>query len=85
MHGERDGRTLSSPSSSMLTDETTKNDNNTTASSSSHNLPTELAYLPIGCSVSAKYRGAFCSGKLIFFVLFLKKIQSFFLSTSQSN
>jgi hypothetical protein len=65
MHGERDGRTLSSPSSSMLTDETTKNDNNTT-SSSSHNPPTELAYLPIGCSVSAKYRGAFCSGKLIF-------------------
>jgi hypothetical protein len=49
----------------MLTDETTKNDNNTT-SSSSHNPPTELAYLPIGCSVSAKYRGAFCSGKLIF-------------------
>jgi hypothetical protein len=48
----------------MLTDETTKNDNNSTASSS-HNSPTELAYLPIGCSVSAKYRGAFCSGKQI--------------------
>ncbi len=62
MHGERDGRTLSSPSPSMLTDETTKNDNNPT-SSSSHNPTTELAYLPIGCSVSAKYRGAFCSGK----------------------
>ncbi len=64
MHGERDGRTLSSPPPSMLTDETTKNDNNSTASSS-HNSPTELAYLPIGCSVSAKYRGAFCSGKQI--------------------
>jgi hypothetical protein len=62
MHGERDGRTLSSPSPSMLTDETTKNDNNPT-SSSSHISSTELAYLPIGCSVSAKYRGAFCSGK----------------------
>jgi hypothetical protein len=46
----------------MLTDDTTKNDNNL-ASSSSHNPPAELAYLPIGCSVSAKYRGAFCSGK----------------------
>jgi hypothetical protein len=46
----------------MLTDETTKNDNNPT-SSSSHISSTELAYLPIGCSVSAKYRGAFCSGK----------------------
>jgi len=63
MHGERDGRTLSSPSPSMLTDETTKNDNNPT-SSSSHNSPTELAYLPIGCSVSAKYRGAFCSAQV---------------------
>ncbi len=62
MHGERDGRTLSSPPPSMLTDETTRNDTNSTASSS-HNPPTELAYLPIGCSVSAKYRGAFCSGK----------------------
>jgi len=75
MHGERDGRTLSSPSPSMLTDETTKNDNNTT--SSSHNPPTELAYLPIGCSVSAKYRGAFCSGKLIFIV---RKILIFYVS-----
>lgn len=61
MHGDRDGRTLSSPPPSMLTDDTNKNDNNT--SSSTHNTPTELAYLPIGCSVSAKYRGAFCSGK----------------------
>lgn len=62
MHGERDGRALSSPPPSMLTDETAKNDINT-SSSSTHNPPTELAYLPIGCSVSAKYRGAFCSGK----------------------
>lgn len=61
MHGERDGRTFSSPPPSMLTDETNKNDTNSTASSS-HNPSTELAYLPIGCSVSAKYRGAFCSG-----------------------
>ncbi|CAF0794084.1 unnamed protein product [Rotaria sordida] len=47
----------------MLTDETTKNDNNSTTSSS-HNSSTELAYLPIGCSVSAKYRGAFCSAQV---------------------
>ena len=62
MQGDRDGHSLSSPSPSMFTDETTKNDNNTTTTSSSHNTQTELAYLPIGCSVSAKYRGAFCSG-----------------------
>ncbi|CAF0962139.1 unnamed protein product [Adineta ricciae] len=63
MHGERDGRTLSSPPPSMLTDETAKNDINTN-SSSTHTPPTELAYLPIGCSVSAKYRGAFCSAQV---------------------
>ncbi|CAF5222338.1 unnamed protein product, partial [Rotaria magnacalcarata] len=65
--GERDGQTLSPPPS-MLTDETTKNDNNLTSTSSSNNSSTELAYLPIGCSVSAKYRGAFCSGKSFMFV-----------------
>ncbi|CAF3470262.1 unnamed protein product [Rotaria socialis] len=63
MQGERDGQTLS-PSPSMLTDETTKNDNNSTSTSSSNNSSTELAYLPIGCSVSAKYRGAFCSAQV---------------------
>ena len=63
MQGERDGQTLSPPPS-MLTDETTKNDNNSTSTSASNNSSTEQAYLPIGCSVSAKYRGAFCSGKL---------------------
>ncbi|CAF3683799.1 unnamed protein product [Rotaria sp. Silwood1] len=64
MQGERDGQSLLSPPPSMLTDETTKNDNNPTTSSSSHNSSTELAYLPIGCSVSAKYRGAFCSAQV---------------------
>jgi hypothetical protein len=75
MHGERDGRTLSSPPPSMLTDETSKHDNNSTASSS-HNSPAELAYLPIGCSVSAKYRGAFCSGKYIDCYFFLYEISN---------
>lgn len=65
MQGERDGQNLSPPPS-MLTDETTKNDNNATSTSSLNNSSTELAYLPIGCSVSAKYRGAFCSGKVPF-------------------
>lgn len=64
MRGERDGRALSSPPPSMPTDETTKNDINATASSSSHNPSAELDYLPIGCSVSAKYRGAFCSAQV---------------------
>ncbi|CAF2874955.1 unnamed protein product [Rotaria sp. Silwood2] len=64
MQGERDGQTLLSPPPSMLTDETTRNDNNSATSSSSHNSSTELAYLPIGCSVSAKYRGAFCSAQV---------------------
>ena len=64
MHGERDGRPGSSPSPSMLTDETSKSDHNSTSANTSSTLnpSSELAYLPIGCSVSAKYRGAFCSG-----------------------
>ena len=69
MHGERDGRTLSSPSPSMFTDESNKAESNPTSGSSSHNPSTELAYLPIGCAVSAKYRGAFCSGKSLFLSL----------------
>lgn len=40
----------------MLTDETNSNTSN----------PFESACLPIGCSVSAKYRGAFCSGRISF-------------------
>ena len=67
MHGERNERSLSTPSQSMLTDET-----NTNTSSL-----TDLGCLPIGCSVSAKYRGAFCTGKqfdellsIIFFCAF---------------
>ena len=47
MHGER------TSSQSMIND-----DINTNTSTS-----IESACLPIGCSVSAKYRGAFCSGK----------------------
>ncbi|CAF4772415.1 unnamed protein product, partial [Rotaria sp. Silwood1] len=54
MHGERKGRSSSTPSQSMLTDET-----NTNTSTSM-----ESACLPIGCSVSAKYRGAFCSAQV---------------------
>jgi hypothetical protein len=50
MHGER------TSSQSMLND-----DINTNTSTS-----IESACLPIGCSVSAKYRGAFCSGKVCF-------------------
>jgi hypothetical protein len=51
MHGEKNARSLSVPSQSKLTDEI------------STSTLTELACLPIGCSVSAKYRGAFCTGK----------------------
>lgn len=64
MHGERDGRTVSSPSPSMSNDEISKTENSS-STTSTHNPSTELAYLPIGCSVSAKYRGAFCSGKIL--------------------
>jgi len=53
MHGGRERRFSSTPSQFMLTDDT-----NTNTSTS-----IESACLPIGCSVSAKYRGAFCSGK----------------------
>lgn len=52
MHGERKARSSSTPSQSMLADET--NTNTSTLM--------ESACLPIGCSVSAKYRGAFCRG-----------------------
>lgn len=71
MHGERDGRPGSSPSPSMMADENSKSDTNATSSnmSSAQSQSTELAYLPIGCSVSAKYRGAFCSG-LVFELFF---------------
>ena len=80
MHGERDGGVHSSPSPSMFTDEANRSDVNTTgnaAASSSANPSAELAYLPIGCSVSAKYRGAFCSGELFFAVRSFTKSFSF--------
>lgn len=71
MHGERKGRSSSTPSQSMLTDETNANTSTLT----------ESACLPIGCSVSAKYRGAFCSGK----VLQIEKIPSFYLDIPRPN
>ena len=53
MHGERKKRSCSILSQSMHNDETT--------TTNTSNLM-ESACLPIGCSVSAKYRGAFCTG-----------------------
>ena len=53
MHAERKKRSSSTLSQSIHTDETTTNTSNLI----------ESTCLPIGCSVSAKYRGAFCTGK----------------------
>jgi hypothetical protein len=68
----------------MLNDDSSKNDHNM-ASSSSHTPSTELAYLPIGCSVSAKYRGAFCTGKIFPINPFFFYFKFYTLSTSESN
>ncbi|CAF0723859.1 unnamed protein product [Adineta ricciae] len=54
MYGVRDRRSSSTLSQSIYTDES--NTNTSTLS--------ESACLPIGCSVSAKYRGAFCSAQV---------------------
>ncbi len=42
----------------------------------------ESACLPIGCSVSAKYRGAFCSGKISSIEKSFRIMFDLFLSTS---
>ncbi|CAF1096021.1 unnamed protein product [Didymodactylos carnosus] len=59
-----DDITTMSVSQTIINDDNRANEsgnyNNLNSNNNINNGSTELAYLPIGCSVSAKYRGAFC-------------------------